>query len=79
MRYLVSIAENGSITKAARLLFVSQPSLTKTIHEIEDELGFPIFDRTRTGIRLTRNGEEFLVYVRQVLDHADILQEKYLT
>lgn len=79
MRYLVSIAENGSITKAARMLFVSQPSLTKTIQEIEDEIGFPIFDRTHTGIRVTRNGEEFLVYVRQVLDHADILQEKYLS
>lgn len=79
MRYLVSIAENGSITKAARMLFVSQPSLTKTIQEIEDEIGFPIFDRTRTGIRITKNGEEFLVDVRQVLDHADILQEKYLS
>lgn len=79
MRYLVSVAENGSITKAARNLFVSQPSLTKTIHEIEDEIGFPIFDRTRTGIRTTRNGEEFLVYVRQVLDQADLLQEKYIS
>lgn len=79
MRYLISIAECGSITKAAKTLFVSQPSLTKTIREIEEELGFPIFKRTRAGILLTRAGEEFLVYVQQVLDRADILQEKYLS
>lgn len=79
MRYLVSIAQCGSITKAAKNLFVSQPSLTKTIREIEEEIGFPIFQRTKSGILLTRSGEEFLVYVQQVLDRADILQEKYLS
>ena len=79
MRYLVTIAEQGSFTRAAGVLFVSQPSLTKSIREIEEELGFPVFERTRKGVRVTRQGEEFLAYVRQILDQADLLQEKYMT
>ena len=78
MRYLVTIAEQGSFTRAAGVLFVSQPSLTKSIREIEEELGFPVFERTRKGVRVTRQGEEFLAYVRQILDQADLLQEKYM-
>lgn len=79
MRYLVCIAETGSISGAAKVLYVSQPSLTKTIRDIEDELGFSIFERTGKGIIVTPRGEEFLGYARQILDRADLLQEKYLS
>ncbi|MGN0835899.1 MAG: LysR family transcriptional regulator [Akkermansia sp.] len=78
MRYLVAVAEKGSITGAAGELFVSQPSLTKTIHEVEDEVGIRIFERSSKGISVTKKGEEFLAYVRQVLEQADLLQEHFL-
>lgn len=78
MRYLVTVAEVGSVTGAAKALFVSQPSLTKTIHEIEDEVGFLVFKRTGRGITTTQKGEELLAYIRQVLDQANLLSEKFL-
>lgn len=78
MRYLVTVAEIGTVTGAAKALFVSQPSLTKTIHEIEDEVGFLIYKRTGRGITTTQKGEEFLSYIRQVLDQADLLNGRFL-
>lgn len=78
MRYLVTVADIGSVTGAAKALFVSQPSLTKTIHEVEDELGFLLYKRTARGITTTHKGEEFLAYARQVLEQADLLQGKFL-
>lgn len=78
MRYLVAVAEKGSITGAAGELFVSQPGLTKTIHEVEDEVGIRIFERSSKGITVTKQGEEFLAYVRQVLEQVDLLQEHFM-
>ena len=78
MRYLVAVADTGSVTGAAKALFVSQPSLTKTIHEVEDELGFLLYKRTARGITTTHKGEEFLAYARQVLEQAELLQGKFL-
>lgn len=78
MRYLVAVADIGSVTGAAKALFVSQPSLTKTIREVEDEVGFHIYKRTARGILTTHKGEEFLAYARQVLEQADLLQGKFL-
>lgn len=78
MRYLVTVADIGSVTGAAKALFVSQPSLTKTIREVEDEVGFHIYKRTARGILTTHKGEEFLAYARQVLEQAELLQGKFL-
>lgn len=78
MRYLVTVAEIGTITGAAKALFVSQPGLTKTIREIEDEVGFLIYKRSGRGMRTTPKGEEFLSYIRQVLDQAELLQGRFL-
>lgn len=78
MRYLVTVADIGSVTGAAKALFVSQPSLTKTIREVEDEVGFHIYKRTARGIFTTHKGEEFLAYARQVLEQAELLQGKFL-
>lgn len=78
LRYAVKVAEQGTITDAANELFISQPSLTKAIRELEKEMGITIFERTNKGITISRDGEQFLAYARQVLEQADMLEEKYL-
>ena len=77
LKYVITVAETGTITEAAGKLYVSQPSLTKAIHELEKEINIVIFNRTNKGISLSREGDEFLGYARQVLDQAAILEDKY--
>ena len=77
LKYVITVAETGTITEAAVKLYVSQPSLTKAIHELEKEMNIVIFNRTNKGISLSREGDEFLGYARQVLDQAAILEDKY--
>ena len=77
LKYVITVAETGTITEAAGKLYVSQPSLTKAIHELEREMNIVIFNRTNKGISLSREGDEFLGYARQVLDQAAILEDKY--
>ena len=77
LRYVVTVAEMGTITEAANRLYISQPSLTNAIHELEKEMNLVIFNRTNKGISLSREGDEFLGYARQVLDQAAILEDKY--
>ena len=77
LRYVVAVAEAGSITEAARQMFLSQPSLSSAIKELEGEIGRPLFLRGRTGITLTREGMEFLGYARQVLEQTDLIEERY--
>ncbi|MDU6871483.1 MAG: LysR family transcriptional regulator [Lactobacillus gasseri] len=71
------MANIGSISEAAKRLFVSQPSLTKAIKELEKEMGITIFDRTNKGITVSKEGERFLGYARQVLEQAALLEEQY--
>ena len=78
LRYVVAVAEAGSITEAARQLFLSQPSLSSAIKELEGEIGRPLFLRGRTGITLTREGMEFLGYARQVLRQMEVLEDRYV-
>lgn len=77
LKYVTTIANIGSISEAAKRLFVSQPSLTKAIKELEKEMGITIFDRTNKGITVSKEGERFLGYVRQVLEQAALLEEQY--
>ena len=77
LRYIVAVAETGTITEAADKLFISQPSLTNAIRELEKEMKILIFHRTKKGIRLSKEGEDFLGYARQVLEQAAILEDKY--
>ena len=77
LKYVITVAETGTITEAAGKLYVSQPSLTNAIHELEKEMNIVIFNRTNKGISLSREGDEFLGYARQVLDQAAILEDKY--
>ena len=77
LKYIVTVAETGNITEAAGKLFIAQPSLTSAIQELEKEFDITIFRRTRKGIEITPDGEEFLGYARQVLNQADLIEERY--
>ena len=76
LKYTVTVAETGTITEAANKLYISQPSLTNAIHELEKEMDIIIFNRTNKGITLSKEGEIFLGYARQVLEQATILEDK---
>ena len=67
LRYAVCIADNKSINKAAAELFITQPSLSSTIKDLENEINITIFLRSNRGIVITPEGEEFLGYARQML------------
>ena len=77
LKYVITVAETGTITEAANKLYISQPSLTNAIHELEKEMNITIFNRTNKGITLSRDGDDFLGYARQVLEQAAILEDKY--
>ena len=79
LKYILKVAEVGSITEAAKLLFISQPSLSNSIKETEKEAGITIFLRSRTGITLTKDGAEFLGYARQVIQQMELLEDRYVT
>ncbi len=79
LKYVIAVAEAKSITKAARQLYISQPSLSNAIKDLEAETGVVIFVRSRTGVTLTKDGMEFLGYARQVLQQMELLEDKYIT
>ncbi len=78
LKYIITAAEIGSITEAAKALFISQPSLSGAIKEVEKEAGISIFTRCRAGIALTKEGMEFLGYARQVVQQMELLESKYI-
>lgn len=77
LRYVITVAETGTITEAANKLFISQPSLTNAVRELEKEMNILIFNRTNKGITPSKEGEIFLGYARQVLEQAAVLEDKY--
>ena len=77
LKYALMIAETGSMNKAAEQLYVSQPSLTASVQELEKETGILIFNRSGRGVTVTNDGAEFLQYASQVVGQFDILTEKY--
>ena len=78
LKYIVTIADTGTISGAAKKLFISQPSLTEAVREIENEMGIKIFSRTNKGVILSAEGEEFLGYARQVIEQTNLIEERYL-
>ena len=78
LKYILAISETGSMNKAAEQLYVSQPSLTSSVQELEKEIGIKIFNRSGRGVTLTSDGVEFIQYARQVVGQFDILAEKYI-
>ena len=77
LRYAIGIAKVGSFNKAAEALFISQPSLTAAIHELEDEIGIVIFNRSSRGVTLTPEGEEFVAQASQLYHHYETVLENY--
>lgn len=78
LKYALTIADCGSMNEAAKQLFISQPSLSETMKELETEIGLDIFLRSNRGIVITPEGEEFLGYARQVTEQFRLLQSKYI-
>jgi DNA-binding transcriptional LysR family regulator len=77
LRYILTIVRSGSISEAAKQLYISQPSLSSAVREIEQEFGIEIFYRSAKGIALTNEGAEFLSYARQVVEQAELLEQRY--
>lgn len=77
LKYIVEVAETGTISKAAENLYLSQPNLTVAIKELESEFDITIFSRTNKGVVLTKDGEEFLGYARQVIGQIELMEERY--
>lgn len=77
LKYVTTVAEKGTISEAAKCLFISQPSLTSSIKELEKEMQITIFHRTNKGVICTNEGNEFLGYARQVLEQVNLLETKY--
>lgn len=77
LKYAVGVARGGSMSEAAAKLFVSQPSLSASIRELEGEIGIRIFSRSSQGVSATPEGTEFLGYARQILEQADLLEDRY--
>lgn len=75
--YALTIAEQGSMNKAAEKLYISQPSLTNAVRELENDIGITIFRRSHSGMITTKDGEEFLEYARQLYQLSDMIRNKY--
>jgi len=78
LKYVIEVANRGSMNEAAKRLFISQPSLSNAIKDLEEEIGITIFERTNKGISLSKEGAEFLGYARQVIEQAELLESRYL-
>lgn len=79
LRYVITVADTGSMNAAAKTLFVSQPSLSSAIRELEEELELTIFFRTNRGIVLTPQGQEFIGYARQVVEQYELIESRYIS
>ncbi|MBO7745388.1 LysR family transcriptional regulator [Paenibacillus sp. MWE-103] len=77
LKYVIEVAARGSINEAAKRLFISQPSLSNAIRELEEEMGISVFERSNKGISLSKEGAEFLGYARQVVEQAELLESRY--
>lgn len=78
LRYAITVAGASSMNEAARKLFISQPSLSAAIKELEEEIGVELFKRTNRGISVTLEGEEFIGYARQVVEQYNLIESKYI-
>ena len=78
LRYVIEIANSSSMNEAAKNLFVSQPSLSGSIRELENEIGITIFIRSNRGVQLTPEGTDFLGYARQVVEQYELMETKYI-
>ena len=78
LKYVITIADTGSMNEAAKLLFISQPSLSLALKELENEIGTELFKRSNRGVVLTPEGQEFLGYARQVTEQYKLMESRYI-
>jgi DNA-binding transcriptional LysR family regulator len=78
LKYVIEVSNQGSINEAAKRLFISQPSLSNAIKDLEAEMQITIFERSNKGISLSKEGVEFLSYARQVVEQAELMESRYL-
>ncbi|KXT78721.1 LysR family transcriptional regulator [Streptococcus sp. DD13] len=77
LRYIIKITEVGSMNEAAKRLYITQPSLSNAVKDLEREMGIEIFHRNPKGITLTKDGMEFLSYARQIVEQAELMENRY--
>lgn len=78
LKYVIAIADTGSVNAAAKNLYLSQPSLSGSVRDLEEELGFALFRRSNRGVTITAEGEAFLNYARQVWAQYALLESRFL-
>ena len=79
LKYAIAVAGENSLNDAAKILFISQPSLSAAIRALEKEIGFEIFMRSKSGVTLTAKGEEFIGYAKSVMEQYELLDAKYIS
>lgn len=79
LKYVITVAGENSLNDAARILFISQPSLSSAIRSLEQEIGFDVFIRSKSGITLTTKGAEFIGYAKSVMEQYELLDAKYIS
>ena len=79
LKYVITVAESNSMNEAAGKLFISQPSLSATIKELENEIGIELFRRTNRGITVTPEGKEFIGYAKQTVQQYELMEAKYVS
>ncbi len=79
IKYVLEVANSSSIREAATKLYISQPALSASIRELEEELGILLFERNNKGISLTDDGREFVVYAKKVVGQYEVLEDRYLS
>ncbi|MCM1257245.1 MAG: LysR family transcriptional regulator [Roseburia sp.] len=79
LKYAITVAGQHSLNDAAKMLFISQPSLSAAIRFLEKEIGFDIFIRPKNGITVTAKGAEFIGYAKSVMEQYELLDAKYIS
>lgn len=78
LKYVIAIANSRSFREAANRLFISQPALSSSIRELEEELDVHLFERTNKGIKVTEQGNEFLIYAKEAVSQYELIEDRYL-
>ena len=78
LKYIITIADTGSMNEASKTLFISQPSLSQAVRELEAEIGVVLFRRSSRGVSVTQEGAEFLGYARQVTEQYVLIETRYI-
>lgn len=79
LKYVITVSGQNSLNDAAKVLFISQPSLSSSIRSLEKEVGFDIFIRSKNGITLTTKGAEFVGYAKSVMEQYELLDAKFIS